>query len=98
LGYNFEYSIEEEEEDQRKQEGIPPAAAAARLGGGRSRDFSAERQEKHQHKLQKKIWERSCRQARKAGTRCRPALMEEFAAREMVKSGAALDVPLELLG
>jgi hypothetical protein len=71
LGYNFEYSFEEEEEDQRKQEGIPAAAAAAaaRLGGGRSRDFSAERQEKHQHKLQKKIWERSCRQARKAGTR-----------------------------
>jgi hypothetical protein len=61
--------------------------------------FSAQRQEEHQHKLEKKIWERSCRQARKAaGTHYRPALMEEFAAKEMVKSGAALDVPLELLG
>jgi hypothetical protein len=95
LGYNFEHSFEEEEEDQRKQERIP---AAAWLGGARSRDFSAQRQEKHQHKLEKKIWERSCRQARKAGTHYRPALMEEFAAREMGKSGAALDVPLELLG
>jgi hypothetical protein len=59
LGYNFEHGFEEEEEeDQRKQERIP---AAAWLGGARSRDFSAQRQEKHQDKLEKKKWERSCR-------------------------------------